>query len=194
MPRVAPLTAADLPPASAQVFEAFAGGYADFRDQAAVLAHVPPALDHLYCMLMELRAREAVPFRYIELAVVTVSKLNACPYCVSHHTPLLAVEGLPAEAVAALPSSDHPAFDAADRAVIDYAGLVTTRAWGIRDAVFERLRAHFTESQIVELTLRSALAGFFNRFNDALQIDDGAAEALLHLHPTQDQPSRGEQP
>ncbi|MFG1360569.1 carboxymuconolactone decarboxylase family protein [Xanthobacter pseudotagetidis] len=194
MPRVAPLTAAHLPPATAQVFEAFAGGYADFRDQAAVMAHVPPALDHLYRMLMELRAREGVPFRYIELAVVTVSKLNACPYCVSHHTPLLAVEGIPADAAAALPSCDHPAFDDADRAVIDYAGLVTTRAWGIRDAVFARLRTHFTEGQIVELTLRSALAGFFNRFNDALQIDDGAAEALLHLHPEQDEPARGVQP
>lgn len=192
MPRVTPLTAADLPPPIADVFEAFAGGYADFRDQAAVLAHVPSALDHIYRMLMELRAREGVPFRYIELAIVTVSKLNACPYCVSHHTPLLQVEGIPEAAVAGLPSSDHPAFTEADRAVIDYAGLVTTRAWGIRDAVFERLRAHFSEAQIVELTLRSALAGFFNRFNDALQIDDGAAEELLHLHLKQDKPARGE--
>lgn len=183
MPRVTPLSAVDLPPSLADVFSAFAGGYSDFRDQAAVLAHVPPALDHLYRMLMELRAREAVPFRYIELAVVTVSKLNACPYCVSHHTPLLEVEGVPAEAVAVLPESDHPAFDAADRAVIDYARLVTTRAWGIREQAFVELRRHFTEAQIVELTLRAALAGFFNRFNDALQIDDGAAEALLHLHP-----------
>lgn len=193
MPRVAPLTATDLPPPYAEVFTAFAGGYSDFRDQASVLAHVPPALDHLYRMLMELRAREGVPFRYIELAVVTVSKLNACPYCVSHHTPLLEVEGVPADAVAALPESNHPAFDAADRAVIDYARLVTQRAWGIRDHMFDDLRQHFTEAQIVELTLRAALAGFFNRFNDALQIDDGAAEALLHLHPEPDT-AAGEQP
>lgn len=100
---------------------------------------------------------------------------------------------MPAEAVAALPESDHPAFDAADRAVIDYARLVTRRAWGIRDQVFTDLRRHFTEAQIVELTLRSALAGFFNRFNDALQIDDGAADALLHLHPQPDT-AAGEQP
>ncbi|MEP9355812.1 carboxymuconolactone decarboxylase family protein [Xanthobacter sp. KR7-65] len=193
MPRVSPLSSADLPAAVAETFSAFAGGYSDFRDQAAVLAHVPPALDHLYRMLMELRAREGVPFRYIELAVVTVSKLNACPYCVSHHTPLLEVEGVPTEAVAVLPESDHPAFDDADRAVIDYARLVTVRAWGIRDQVFDALRRHFTEAQIVELTLRSALAGFFNRFNDALQIDDGAAEALLHLHPRSDT-AAGEQP
>ncbi len=192
MPRVTPRAASDLPPAAAQTYTAFAQGYADFADQAAVLAHVPPALDHLYRMLMELRERQGVPFRYIELAVVVVSKLNACPYCVSHHAPLLEVAGVPAEAVASLPLGDHPAFDHIDRLVIAYTHLVTQRAWGIRDDVFAQLRQHFTESQIVELTLRIALCGFFNRFNDALQIDDGAAEALLHLHP--DRPPSGEQP
>jgi len=34
------------------------------------------------------------------------------------------------------------------------------------------LRLRFSEAEIVELTLRIALCGFFNRFNDALQIDD----------------------
>ena len=40
---------------------------------------------------------------------------------------------------------------------------------------------HFSEEQIVELTLRTALCGFFNRFNDALQIgmEDGVLEDML---------------
>ena len=45
---------------------------------------------------------------------------------------------------------------------------------------------HFSEAQIVELTLRIAMAGFFNRFNEALQIDDGSAAAALlefNSHP-----------
>jgi alkylhydroperoxidase family enzyme len=37
--------------------------------------------------------------------------------------------------------------------------------------VFDELKAHFTEEQVVELTLRIALCGFFNRFNDVLQIE-----------------------
>ena len=41
--------------------------------------------------------------------------------------------------------------------------------------MFARLRRHFSEAQIVELTLRITLCGFFNRFNDALQIE-GEAE------------------
>jgi AhpD family alkylhydroperoxidase len=179
MPRVQPLPSSVLPPDLAALYERFAGGYADFRDQAAILAHVPPALEGLFGMLLALRERANLPLRHVELAVVTVSKLNACPYCVAHHEPLLAVEGVPPEAIATLPQGDHPAFDAVDRLVIDYARLVTERAWGIREQVFEGLRERFDDSQIVELTLRIALAGFFNRFNDALQIDDGRSAAAL---------------
>ena len=181
MPRVTPLPSTVLPSGAADLYERFAGGYADFRDQAAVLAHSPAALEGLYGMLLSLREQQNLPLRHVELAVVTVSTMNACPYCVSHHAPLLMVEGLPIEAIEALPAADHPAFDETDRLVVEYASLVTSRPWGVRDNVFERLRERFTDSQIVELTLRIALAGFFNRFNEALQIDDGQAAAAYAL-------------
>jgi uncharacterized peroxidase-related enzyme len=177
MPRVTPLPSVALAPDVAEVYERFASTYGPFRDQAAVLAHVPPALDHLCSMLMELKQRRAVPWRYIELAIVVVSKLNACAYCVSHHAPVLEVEGLSSEAIAGLPGTDHPDLDEVDRLVVDYARLVTEQPGRIRNAMFARLREHFSEAQIVELTLRIALAGFYNRFNDALQIDDGRAAA-----------------
>lgn len=179
MPRVTPLPSSVLPPHQRELYDLFASGYADFSEQAAVLAHSPAALEGLYGMLLELRRQANVPLRYVELAVVTVSRLNVCTYCISHHAPLLAVEGVPDDAIATLPEIDHPAFDETDRLVVEYATLVTQRAWGLRDAVFERLRDRFTESQIVELTLRIALAGFFNRFNDALQIDDGRTAVAL---------------
>ena len=63
--------------------------------------------------------------------------------------------------------------------VVEYAIQVTETPQRIRDRMFERLRTHFTEAQIVELTLRIALCGFFNRFNDALMIETEAeAEPL----------------
>ena len=122
---------------------------------------------------MELKQRRAVEWRYVELCIVVASKLNGCDYCVASHSPVLTVEGMPAEAVAALPASDHPALTAVDRLVIDYASQVTLTSGRIRDGVFAALREHFSEAEIVELTLRTALAGFYNRFNDALQIGQG---------------------
>ena len=61
-------------------------------------------------------------------------------------------------------------FDEREKAVILYADRVTRSATVIRDAALEDLRRHFSEEQIVELTLVIAVANFTNRFNDALRI------------------------
>lgn len=176
MARVPLLPPESLPARQAEIYERYGSNYGPFRNQAAVLAHVPPALEHLASMLMELKARQGIRWRYIELAIVAVSKLNACEYCVGHHAPMLEVEGLSNDAVEHLPATDHPDFDEVDRLVIEYATLVTQQAGRIREVIFDRLRAHFTDAQIVELTLRISLCGFFNRFNDALAIDDETFE------------------
>lgn len=171
MTRVPLLPSSALPPDLAATYEEYARTYGPFRNQAAVLAHVPPALDHLSKMLMELKARQGIKSRHLELAIVVVSKLNACQYCVSHHEPKLRVEGLSREAVDALPATDHPDLDDIDKLVIDYSVQVTREPGRIRDAMFERLRQHFTDAQIVELTLRITLCGAYNKLTEALQID-----------------------
>jgi hypothetical protein len=72
-------------------------------------------------------------------------------------------------------------LDEIDRLVRDFAVEVTLRSNSLRDDLFDRLKQHFSEEQIVELTLRTALCGFFNRFNDTLQIgmEAGVIEDML---------------
>ena len=94
MVRVRNVPSSELPPDLAAIYERFAGQYGPFRNQAAVFAHVPAALRHLMAMLLELREAATLPKRLLELAIVTVSKLNKCEYCVAHHTPFLIVEGV----------------------------------------------------------------------------------------------------
>ena len=176
MARVSDIPPENVPADVRDVYLKFAHGYGPFRDQVGVFAHVPSAVKHLMGMLLELRAQKNVPFRYIELAIVAVSKLNECHYCVAHHKPLLTIEGLTPEGVdRVLDYENHPEFDEVDKLVVEYTIQVTNTPQRIRDNMFERLRAHFSEAQIVELTLRIALCGFFNRFNDALMIDTEAA-------------------
>lgn len=171
MARVRDIAPGELPADLAAIYEEFAG-YGPFRNQVAVFAHVPAALRHLMPLLMELRAAKTLPKRALELAIVTVSQLNACHYCVAHHTPFLAVEGVsPAGAARILDYKDHPELDATDRLVVEYAIAAWEAPNRIPEALFARLRAAFTEAQIVELTLRITLCGFFNKFNDALQIE-----------------------
>lgn len=173
MARVRDIPPDEVPEEIRDVYERYANGYGPFRNQVGVFAHLPSAVKHLMGLLLELRAQKNVPFRYIELAVVAVSKLNECDYCVGHHKPLLVVEGVSAEGVDnILNYKDSAELSEVDKLVVEYAIAVTNAPQKIRDNVFVRLRKHFSEAQIVELTLRIALCGFFNRFNDALQVDD----------------------
>ena len=187
MARVRDIEPTELPTELAAIYREFAGSYGPFRNQVAVFAHVAPALRHLMPLLLELRAAKTLPKRVLELAIVTVSQLNACHYCVAHHTPFLAVEGVsPAGAARLLEYRDHPELDARDKLVVEYAIAAWEHPNRIPDALFARLREYFTEAQIVELTLRITLCGFFNKFNDALEIEEEpeATEQLAALGET----------
>ncbi|HTQ33755.1 MAG TPA: carboxymuconolactone decarboxylase family protein [Stellaceae bacterium] len=175
MARVRDIEASELPSDLGRIYEAFAQTYGPFRNQVAVFAHVPAALRHLMPMLMELREAATLPKRYLELAIVAVSQVNACEYCVAHHKPFLAVEGVTAAGVdRLLDYRDHPELDEVDRLIVEYAIAATERPNRLPEVLFTRLHRHFTEAQIVELTLRITLCGFFNKFNDALQIAEEA--------------------
>lgn len=180
MPRISEIDPDTFSTGQRTLFDQFTDNGAHFADQFSVLSHVGPAAEHLPRMLLALKARNAVPYRFIEMAIVVVSLLNDCEYCVRNHAPRLAVEGISeAGAQRLLDYADHPELDAVDKLVVEYAIAVTQAPSRIRDNVFMRLAGHFTEAQIVELTLRISLCGFFNRFNQALQI----GEDVTSVHP-----------
>lgn len=181
MSRLPILAADDLPKDARAVFDEMTR-YGPFGNLVGAMAHRPSILKHLFSMLLDLRDEAVLPRRYLELALVTVSKLNECTYCVSHHAPMLSVQGLSQEAIDRLPDPDQPELDEVDRIVIRYAEAVTNRFNRMRDAEFDALRPHFTDAQIVELTWRIALCGAFNRFNDTLQLglETGVDEAAVH--------------
>jgi uncharacterized peroxidase-related enzyme len=181
MARVRDVEIDEVPAEVRPIYRRYAEDYGPFLNQVKVFAHRAPALKHVMGLLLELSDEAVLPKRYLEIALVVVSKLNECTYCVAHHAPRLVEQGLPAETVAKILEPDCPGLDAVDRLVRDYAVQVTEKPQYMRDAIFDDLRKHFSEEQIVELTLRTALCGFFNRFNDALQIgmEDGVLEEML---------------
>jgi uncharacterized peroxidase-related enzyme len=181
MARVRDVAIDEVPPELRGVYQRFAESYGPFLNQVKVFAHRPPALAHIMGLLLDLADEALLSKRHLEIALVVVSRLNECEYCVAHHAPRLLEQGLSADSVARILEPGCPGLDEVDRLVRDYAVQVTEKPQYMRDAIFEQLRKHFSEEQIVELTLRIALCGFFNRFNDALQIDmeDGVLEQML---------------
>lgn len=62
-------------------------------------------------------------------------------------------------------------FSEAERAAIEYAEAMTITGQTVNDALFARVRACFTEAQVVELTAAVALENFRSKFNVALGIE-----------------------
>ena len=177
MPRVRTVPGSELSGKAREVYDK-AGTYGPFSSLVGVMANRPPVLEHTFGLLLDLKAEGVLPTRYLELALVTVSKLNECTFCVSNHTPRLNASGISLTAAEnILDFETVEEFDALDRLVVDYAIQVTRDFHRVRDGMLDRLREHFDDAQIVELTWRIALCGAFNRFNDVLQtqIDDGIA-------------------
>lgn len=182
MARVEERDRSDLPDRLRQLWDDFTQPDSDFTNQVRVVAHSPAAFTHLYGLVQSLKSESALPSRLIEVAVVTASRVNQCPYCVAHHGATLIRNGLSQQTVDDILETEVPGLDEREHAVRDYARYVTERAWGIHDAMFARLRQHFDDKTIVELTVRICLTGLFNKFNQALEVDieqalDDEAEA-----------------
>ncbi len=63
------------------------------------------------------------------------------------------------------------AFGELERAALEYAERITYTEQKVDDALFARLKEHFSEPQIVELTAAIALENFRSKFNPALGIE-----------------------
>ncbi len=159
MPRISEIDFEDLPP--------------QINDPTweRVAAHCPEQLLHVDALMRSFSEHGTMPRRYIEIAIVTVSRLNACRHCVGRHSTHLYKTGLGHETTERILEADCPDLDGTDLLVRDYARAVNENSATIRDVIFDQLKGQFNEAQIVELTMRISFAGFFNRFNNALQID-----------------------
>jgi len=62
-------------------------------------------------------------------------------------------------------------FTEPERAALAYAEAMTVTGQKVDDALFARVRAHYSEPQIVELTAAVALENFRSKFNVALGIE-----------------------
>jgi alkylhydroperoxidase family enzyme len=107
-----------------------------------------------------------------ELAILRVAQLTGADYQFQIHATQYAPEaGITPQQLAALGGSEHSSlFQPAHRALLAYADAMTTDI-EVSDAVFDRLRRHYNEAQIVELTVLIGAYNMHTRVGRALRID-----------------------
>ncbi len=97
------------------------------------------------------------------------SRSAGCQYCMAHTAHSAAREGVDVEKIEALWQYEtSPLFSEAERAALMVAQGAAAVPNMVSDDDFARLRAHFTEDQIIEIIGVISLFGFLNRWNDTL--------------------------
>ena len=143
-----------------------------------VLAHQPAALQGwmLPNDAIRLKNVKADPdyVRIQQLVIIKTSALNRSAYCMSHNVPLGKKMGLSEEQIAAAQGADYmasPALDDRQKAAIRWAEAVTNMTARDDDAAFAAMQRHFSEKQIVELTVFCGMWNYSNRLCEALHVD-----------------------
>ncbi|HEY1219296.1 MAG: carboxymuconolactone decarboxylase family protein [Bryobacteraceae bacterium] len=133
-----------------------------------IMAHRPEALKNFVFLYAAIMGRGPVEQRVKELVYLTCSYANQCAFCTAAHTASAPKAGITADEIRALQAGEEQPFTAAERAAVAYARDLTraAKAAESREALF----AHFTQEQVVEITLVAAMANFTNRFNNGLRI------------------------
>ncbi len=137
-------------------------------------AHVPGLLRG-YGALEQATARlYRLDERLKNLAELKAATLTNCEYCIDLGSQIARRSGLSDKQLLALPSYRTSAlFTDLEKLVLDYAVGMSRTPVEVSDTLFARLREHFDDAQLVELTHVIALENMRGRFNLALGV--GAA-------------------
>ena len=117
------------------------------------------------------RRRSPIDPALRSLITVRVSQINGCAFCVDLNSATLMKRGVSMEKILALSTWRSSAlFSEREWAALDYAEAVTRSDIQVEEGQFERLREHFDDDAIVELTGLIAFQNLSSKFNSALAV------------------------
>jgi AhpD family alkylhydroperoxidase len=135
----------------------------------AVTAHNPTVLTGYLAFELALERADRVDQRLEDLAGTRAATLTGCPFCIDFSYALLAKNGFtPEQAREVANWRESDAFGEDERLVLEYAEAMSAIPVHVSDDLFERLRARFDETAIVELSAAIAIENYRGRFNHAL--------------------------
>ena len=105
------------------------------------------------------------------LVQVRVSQINWCPFCVDLNSAACLKRNVSEEKLLALPLfTDSALFDEPEKAALHYAEAMTDSNRHSESALIARLKQHFSDDAIIELTALIAYQNMSSKFNAALGV------------------------
>jgi AhpD family alkylhydroperoxidase len=127
------------------------------------------ALSLLYGALDRRRSPIEAPLR--SMLTVRVSQINWCAFCVDINAATGLKRGISEAQFAMIADFEASAlFDPRQKAALAYAEAMTRSGPGVDDALMARLRSHFDDAAVIELTALIAFQNMSSKFNAALAV------------------------
>ena len=122
------------------------------------------------------------------LVTVRVSQINGCAFCVDINSATALKRGLTEAHLEALPRfEDSPLFDDRIKAALAYVETATYSDRRVDATLIARLKNHFDDEAIIELTALIAFQNLSSKFNSALNVSaQGFCQLPVGRLPTHD--------
>ena len=178
MARVKMIKPEDADAETRKVYDGVLEQWGRISNFSQVLAHQPAALAGWMIPNESIRLANVKSdpdyVKIQQLVIIKTSALNQSAYCMSHNVPLGKKLGLTETQIEAAQGSDYmasPDLDDRQKAAICWAEAVTLMQARDDGDAFAAMQAHFTEKQIVELTVFCGMWNYSNRLCEALHVD-----------------------
>jgi uncharacterized peroxidase-related enzyme len=172
MSRISRLERNQVSPDIAALFDRVFAVRGNVPNMFRVMAHRPEIFATMQAHFAAVLTTGTVSQKLKELIIVRTSQVNQTPYCLASHTILARHLGWSDDQLDHLADwSRRDDFTPAEKAALRLAETVTRDAHAVTDQQFAELRSFYSEGEIVELLCAIGLFNYFNRFNNALQME-----------------------
>lgn len=118
----------------------------------------------------------------LELIKIRASQINGCAYCIDMHTKDARAGGETEQRIYSLDAwRETPFYTERERAALAWTEAVTMITFGhVPDEVFEQVRDHFSDEEIVNLTMAVVAINAWNRLSISFRTVPGTYKAPVH--------------
>jgi AhpD family alkylhydroperoxidase len=133
------------------------------KERMKYYAVAPEGLKNV--LALEQYVQKKVEPMLLHLVKLRASQINGCAYCIDLHTREATRDGEKVLRLHMLSAwRESPIYSEKERAALDWTEELTLVAeTGARDEVFERLKKHFSDEEIADLTFAICAINVWNR-------------------------------
>ena len=170
--RISKLDRNEVTPDLAALYDKIFAQRGNVPNMFRTMAHRPEIFATMMAHFAAVLNTGTVSTKLKELIIVRTSQINETPYCLASHIILARNLGWSDDQLSNLAQwSDREDFTPAEKAALHLAETVTRDAHSLSDEQFAELRTFYNEGEVVELLCAIGLFNYFNRFNNALQME-----------------------